>query len=1146
MSDLAGSDRRARSEATDPAASFIVQAPAGSGKTSLLTQRFLRLLAHVERPEEIVAITFTRKAAAEMRHRIIAALAAGASAPPGGNAAEHERQTWLLARDALENGRRQGWDLDEHPSRLHIRTIDGLNHWLSGKLPLSARVGLSPQLLDDARPVYDEAARRFVSRIEQAEAPAAAIRRLVRLLDHDPRVLQDLLAGMLARRELWLPKLLDLRESSTRRADMEQLLSGAVAAELARIRREVDCPLLREILGLLREASTLFEDSPLAPLAGADDLPPNSAAARAQWSCLVAALLTADGAARKAINRNQGFPPELKAEKSRMKSLLERLAGEPALVGALARVMQLPPDRYTDEQWERVAALCEVLVPAAAELQAVFGEHGLLDHAAVAAAARQALGQGDAPSELAQALEYRIRHVLVDEYQDTSPVQESLLERLVAGWQPGDGHSLFCVGDPMQSIYGFREADVTLFLQAQARGIGGVPLRPRSLARNFRSCGAIIDWVNDVFARLLPEAADFERGAVPYTASECTRADEAGAGVRVHALVGRDEGREAGVTAGLVESSLRDIAALEAADREAGREPEQRQVVVLVRSRASLPPLLAELRRRGVEYRGVELESLASRAAVRDLLALTRALLHAGDRTAWLAVLRAPWCGLTLADLHTLAAGERQATILSRLGNPANVATLSADGQQQVTRVLAALEAAIADRGRRCLGSWVRSCWLALDGPATLTDGSDLENAEACFAALDQLGLETGTAPSATQVESAVDGLMASPVGSPSARVQLMTIHKAKGLEFDTVILPGLERTVTSGPGQLLYWAPVALQDGTRGIVLASRGGEEDDPRDDTLEAWMKRLEQERSAFELGRLAYVAATRARRALHLVGSVAVSWKDPDNPVLKEPSGGSLLGFFWPAVHPAFEQAFGEAAARGEVPGPVAGQRPRRGAPPFARLAPDFNAPAAPPPARPAFGRRVRSAEAPVRPHFDWAGEEAIAVGTIVHAEIERLAAARQPASSLALRPGAWRSDLLRLGIPEDRCERVLDRIASAIGAMAASPTAAALLDPASTGAASELALTAWLDGEFVSIKIDRSFVDVDGTRWIVDWKTSAHEGGSLEAFLEQEVGRYAAQLGRYARVMRLHDPRPQRIGLYFPLLDRWKEWRPDGP
>ena len=100
MSSHSRSDEGVRAEAIDPLRSFVVQAPAGSGKTSLLTQRFLRLLSTVERPEEIVAITFTRKAAAEMRHRVVAALEA-ATREPAADASGYERETWTLARDAL-------------------------------------------------------------------------------------------------------------------------------------------------------------------------------------------------------------------------------------------------------------------------------------------------------------------------------------------------------------------------------------------------------------------------------------------------------------------------------------------------------------------------------------------------------------------------------------------------------------------------------------------------------------------------------------------------------------------------------------------------------------------------------------------------------------------------------------------------------------------------------------------------------------------------------------------------------------------------------------------------------------------------------------------------------------------------------------
>ena len=763
----------------------------------------------------------------------------------------------------------------------------------------------------------------------------------------------------------------------------------------------------------------------------------------------------------------------------------------------------------------------------------------MADHAAVAAAAREALGQEEAPSELALALDYRIRHLLVDEYQDTSPSQQRLLQQLVAGWEPGDGRTLFCVGDPMQSIYGFREADVTLFLEAQRGGIGDVTLQRRALSRNFRSCQAVVDWVNEAFAGVMPTAPDYQRGAVPYTASVGTRADEPGAGVLVHALLGRDEQREAAAVADVVERSLAGIAALE--DQEgAGRAGEPRSIAVLVRSRTHLPPLLAELRRRGVAYRGVELESLGERPAVRDVLALARALLHPGDRSAWLAVLRAPWCGLTLGDLHALAAGDAHALLVTQLQDAGRLSSLTPDGRARAQRVLTVLLQSRDDHGRQSLGSWVRSCWIALGGPATLEDPGDLENVESCFGALDTLAAEAGPTPSAPEVESAVDGLMASPTGSEGARVQLMTIHKAKGLEFDTVILPGLEKSVASSARQLLYWTQVAVEDANRGIVLAGRGDDSQGSGDDALESWMRRLEAERADLELGRLAYVASTRARRQLHLVGAARLEVDEAGQARLLEPRKGSMLCRLWPAVREHFEQAL---QASPPTDAPDTQGRPRRSAPWPRRLPIGLELPAAPEGIRPSAIRPRRDTGPAVRPEFEWAGAEAIAVGTVVHAELERLVRDRQPAASLAPRPEAWADALRRQGLPPGRLPGAVARVDTALQRVACSDIAARLLDPSAAEGAAEFSLTAWLDGEFASIKIDRTFVDEAGVRWIVDWKTGSHEGADVERFLEQEIERYAAQLERYARVMALYDARPQCVGLYFPLLDRWKAWRP---
>ncbi len=1127
-------DLELRRRAVDPEHSFIVQAPAGSGKTSLLTLRYLRLLSAVESPEQVVAITFTRKAAAEMRHRMLKALKEAAGPPPP-SAAPHELEIHRHASAALARSRERGWGLEQNPARLHMQTIDGLNHWLARRLPLAARLGLSATLVDDARPLYAEAARRTVARLETSGPVAAHLLRLARALNHEPRLLARLVESMLGVRELWLPKVLAVAGGEPLRASIDRLLESAIETELARIERELSVTGLQPLFELLGEAAALAPpEGPLAALAGMRGLPPVAWSAVDRWQALAELLLRKDpnGEFRKTVDRRQGFRAASEgaawgALKRCMKELLEEFAAHQGMGKSLAQIRRLPPPALTDDQWERIDALCAVLPHAVAELLALFAERDRLDHPAVAAAARDALGDESAPTELALALDYRIRHLLVDEYQDTSPSQERLLELLVAGWQPGDGRSLFCVGDPMQSIYAFREADVTLFLQAQRLGIGGVPLAAERLGQNFRSSAAIVDWVNASFATLMPAADDFERGAVRYSAAASVHAGAATDGVFVHPLLDADEAAMGAATAAIVAQAL------------SAAHDARPSIAVLVRGRTSLPALLAALREAGIEYRGVELESLLDRPAIRDLVALTKAMLHGGDRTAWLAVLRAPWCGLSLADLLAVASGDARAVLPLAIDDPAVASRVSMDGAARLARLATRLGAAIGGRGQRSLGSWVKSAWLALAGPATIPDPSDLANAELLFAALDRLEGESGCVPEASSVDAAVAGIMASPFGSESAPVQVMTIHRAKGLEFDVVVVPDLQRGVRGRERPLLYWTSVATGAQSRGIVLASRSdvaaGRE---TADALEQWMRRLAAERDALELGRVAYVAATRARRQLHLIGNANLK-RTEEGPQFHKPAAGSLLGFFWPVLRRHFEAALAsmtDSAANAPRPD---GRR-RLAAPPLRRLPRDFSPPEPPAAPRPPVLRIVGETEGSIRPEFDWAGTIAQAVGQLVHLELHRLVRAGRAHDTLAPDSGAWRRGLRELGIDDAHLPAALERVERALAAISTSALAGRLLDPLALDSQSELALTAVFDGVVQSLRIDRTFVDADGRRWIVDWKTGTHLGGDLDAFLDNELVRYAPQLRRYGEAMSMLDSRPQRIGLYFPLHDAWRD------
>jgi len=1123
-------DAGARARAVDPGRSVIVQAPAGSGKTSLLVERFLRLLARVDEPEQVVAITFTRKAAAEMRERVAAAIASGSTVA----ASAREGRLFDAAQAARARAAARGWQLDEQPSRLRILTIDAFTHWLAGHQPLTAGPGGGLEPADDATPLYHEAAYRTLAALESDAELAPALTTLIRLLNGDAATLVRHIATLLARRELWLPRLLAARPGPERRAATEQLLAAVLADELEAIRAELPSAAARRLLSAIAEALELTPDgSPLEVLRGLSELPPAEAGALSQWRALAGLVLTKDGAPRQALRQPDGFPPAARRLKQQTLEQIDAIAGDATRRAALHRVRKLPPAQYTDAEWHTIAALYEVLLRAAAELQQVFAARGRVDHAAVAAAAREALGQDDAPGDLALALDHRIRHLLVDEFQDTSAAQAALLRRLVAEWRAGEDRSLFCVGDPMQSIYGFREADVTLFLEARHEGLGGVRLEHETLCANFRSAPAVIDWVNASFAELLPRRDDFERGAIAYTPCIATQPASGADGVHLHAFLDTDAVDGAARVVDLVRRALE------------GAEGGTPSVAILVRSRLSLPPVLAALGRAGIGYRGVDLETLADRMAMRDLLALTRALLHAGDRTAWLAVLRAPWCGLTLADLHTVAraaTGTIRETVAASEGLPG----LSADGARRLHALRTALEPVLLEAGRLPLGSWVQSAWLALGGPATLAEPVDLDNARRCFAALDRLEGEGGPMPEASAVAAALARVQAAPSGRADARVEVMTIHRAKGLEFDIVILPDLDREGGSDPAPLLQWQSVVTRRGVRGLLLAPRGpkggiGASRGAADATLHSWLCGLESERRRFELGRLAYVAATRARRQLHLIGNAMTKVDGDGVRSVRPPQQGSLLALLWPVVERSFLAQLEEAAG---TPAASSDASPAAAAPLTRLRCPGSPAVALPEVPQAALALPA-AATGVIRPAFDWAGEVASHVGTLLHAEFHRICRGELTLETLdcTARAAFWRGELLSAGLPAELLPGAIARIRSALRITQADPFGRRLLSRDWPEHASEVALSGIVDGRLVSVRIDRSCVDEDGHRWIVDWKSSWHEGADLEPFLQSELERYAPQLRLYARLMQAFDPRPARIGLYFPLLGQWREYLP---
>jgi ATP-dependent exoDNAse (exonuclease V) beta subunit len=1058
-------DNVARLRALDVAQSFIVQAPAGSGKTELLIQRYLKLLETVETPDAVVAITFTRKAAGEMRSRVLEALRTARSGVEP--EAAHQRLTYQISRHVLEHQRQLGWDLLRNPARLRIETIDALCAAITRRMPWLARFGAMPEISEKAEDLYREAARNTLMHLERGHDGLAY---LLLHLDNDFQRARQLIGQMLERRDQWL------RHTGVNlRGELESSLQRLILDELAQLRAAFQD-------GLAAESAFLCELEQF-PGARLEDV--------AGWEKIADLVLTQDGKLRKRVT---GHPL-----KARCEQLIESLRGEVALLESLGRVRKLPTPQFTGQQWQAVEAAVSVLKLAVAELQLVFRERGRVDFAELSIRASAALGQVDAPEDLALALGQRIQHFLVDEFQDTSATQFELIEKLTAGWEPGDGRTLFLVGDPMQSIYRFRQADVSLFLKARLQGIGGIRLEPLTLSVNFRSQPGIVEWVNRTFESILPLSDDLDSGAVAYSAS-VPGTDGTDAVIGIHAV--QDGAQEA--------ARVIELLGVEGVGR----------VAVLVRSRAHLIEIVNTLKRHRIAFQAIEIDQLGERQVVEDLMALTFALLHAADRVSWLALLRAPWCGLTLDDLHTLAGSDHRATIWNLLHQPREA--LSEDGRARIQRILPVMEQAIAERGRRPLRDWVESTWMRLGGPACVEDETALEDAAAYFDLLEGLA-EGADLADFEWFREQVNALFAQPNALAGEQLQLMTIHKAKGLEFDTVILPGLDAPPRSDDQRLLLWLE------HRGELLlapiAESGGDKD-----PIYAYLSKIERRKSDQETARLLYVAATRARRSLHLLGSVKLK----DHGMVAEPDSRSFLKLLWPAVAAQFSSPL--AVLENERPARV---RTIRRAPATWRVPP------APPPVeweRPGMERVQRADVA-----FDWVSDRSRYAGAALHGFLQRIAREGLDIwdeSAVRLHRGAYGAVLVNLGVPANHLAWAVERVESGLLRTLRDPRGRwVLADHAE--AASELPIAGLIDGNLCEAVIDRTFIDEDGVRWIIDYKTGAHEGAELENFLEQEKARYREQLERYARLMlqrdRLVAERPIRLGLYFPMPGAWLEW-----
>lgn len=857
-------DQAARITAITTDRSFIVEAPAGSGKTELLIQRFLALLPCVTQPEAILAITFTKKAANEMKQRILTAIKNFSDEKL---ASDLHPTTQQLVAQVLQHDQHHEWNLLHHPERLKIMTIDAFCAQLCQQMPIHADIGWQLNVSETPQLLYEQAIYEFWQMVMQDLQLSIVGKKLLLHLDNRYDTLETLFIQLLSNREQWLPYLMNLREQRNEFIEMLE----ANFLELSKIRitharpyfSQADLDALTRILNFVHGDAT-----------------PRDQQALTYWQYLANLLLTNNNEFRKTVNKNHGFPPidDAKIHKEELLNIIKRHSNNSKLQTVLSEIKRLPNTKLSAPQIPFIDALADLLPYLIAHLKIIFNQQQQIDFNELNLGALRALSEGEDGEDattLAQSIDHQLQHLLIDEFQDTSVTQFKLLELLTQSWIPQDRKTLFVVGDPMQSIYRFRNAEVSLFQRVQQQGLGMIKPECLYLQQNFRSNSSLISWVNQTFKHLFPESTHHDHGAVNYREAHAHLPNSRNFNIEYHA----------DTSTGI---AFKTIAAIQRIQQ---HHPED-TIAILVRSRTHLTNLLPALQAANLCYSAIDIDHLES--GVQDLMTLARATLHLYDRIAWLALLRAPWCGLSLLDLHSIANFSPEKSLWSTINDDLCLTLLSDDAQLRLRYLRQVLATAFAYQGRTHFSHWLHALWLNLNGTACLHSKKQQEQYEQFFSMLANIS-EPMTLK---KIELGIARLFADNDDSP-AQIHIMTIHKAKGLEFDHVFLFGLERSARNDTLPLFNWSEFVDQQGNCRLLFAAKPhiAQPNDAHYDYL--W--HIERQKQYYENLRLLYVAATRARHSLQLCCGI-------DN--YQEnftPKSGSFLALLWPYYVQQFKLA-----------------------------------------------------------------------------------------------------------------------------------------------------------------------------------------------------------------------------------------------
>ena len=1125
-------DKLARQAAIDISNSVFVVAPAGAGKTELLCQRFLSLLANVQSPDEILAITFTNKAADEMRQRIMNALKNAQQPPPPEDS--YQFTTWQIAKRALDQSEIKGWQLLKQPAQLQIYTIDSFCNHLIRRMPVTSNSLGIKSIITPIKPLYQKVVHSHIHEWLKGNASSNNLDMLAVYMHNNIPKIEEYLIQLLTTRDQWLPLIgsgVGDEHLDVLRTSLQKQITLLIESHCQKLMAHCDKIAHAggdELIDLVQNALDVSSGDKLSE--------------QDNWKYCAEGLLTKAGKWRsrgsREIPASAPIVDELSGSNPKLDKILDAFRLD------LHRCRILPNSNYSDEEWQALVALMNELPLLVARLEDNFQQQQGCDYIYIQHAALTGLGDDANPTDLGLFLHSRLNHILLDEFQDTSRVQYRMLSSLVRDWEVTatgkiEGRSLFVVGDGMQSCYLFRNARVGLFLKASRDGVAKLSFDTRHLLLNFRSQKAIVDWVNRVFSQSFPDKPDINLGAVPFTPSTAFRPPLEEQAVSLHGFEGEySQQAQAWKIAELIHQTHQ-------------LAPED-SIAILVRKRSQLRELLPVLRQAGLSWQANDIDALKDRPIVRDLFHLTKAMLQPQELTSWLALLRSPWCGLTNSDLLAVTDGNVSSSFMPKLlSNVSAIKGLSSTGVTNLTRVAKVLLQGLAQKGKLPLRTWIEGIWLALGGPACCNMAVELDEAYEFFCQLDIFADKQWSPPIET-LEHQLQAIYASADINASSWLQVMTIHKAKGLEFDRVIIPNLDQKSSVTDNELLAWREYFHDDDHESLVLAPIPvPHATDAKHSLLYEWLREEQKFAQQHELMRLLYIGATRAIKQLHLLFKCQVDKKEGG---YRAPLSNSLLKMIWPVVKGNFEVIscddldFCHSIAD-SLDVPLNNQKIDNSNVLW-RLPNTWKVPLFPPPITSSLDPDDRASELNQdKPLTTFSHQiDSRSIGSVAHQVLEQIGKeglkhwdAQRIEKSLPL----WQVRLRQQGLTSTTPEEAANRVKAVVSATLGDKKGRWLLSDSHDKSHWEYELT-YHD---VSLGVRHLVIDLcfitDGLCWVVDYKTaSPSDGEGLETFLQRQEQLYRGQLNIYRKAVEKIYTIPIKTALYFPLIPHFHQVNPE--